>query len=144
MLQEVGLCGKISKISFGLVVNSRHQIGKWTRFFQIFAYSDEIGVGNSRSTRKLLLSTVEYAAEQPSTLWKAVVNSAVRDLASENVGARRSARGDLLTIRKMGVDAAVSLDKIDRLDSGGDTERHTLRIVYQNEEANRLSELHDA
>lgn len=75
-----------------------------------------------RATRKMVLDTVRVVADLPPDVWRALAASCIKDLNSDSVGARRSARDHLIRLRTMGVDAAVALDRIERLDAGESTE----------------------
>lgn len=48
----------------------------------------------------------------------------------------------IATITAKAADKAVDLDKIERLDTGGDTERATLRVMYTDEASVKASRLH--
>lgn len=75
-----------------------------------------------RTTRRVVLDTVKDVADLPPYVWRALAASCIKDLNSDSVGARRSARDHLIRLRSMGVDAAIAIDKMERLDAGESTE----------------------
>lgn len=100
--------------------NNGHHNGDARRHDEIIAdmQADE----RRRATRKMVLDTVKVVDDLPNDVWRALAASCIKDLNSDSVGARRSARDHLIRLRTMGVDAAVALDRIERLDAGESTE----------------------
>jgi len=93
------------------------------------AIEDMTASGWGGMARRLIFDTMKAVEDVPDEVWRALVASCVRDLTSDRVGARRSSRDHLLRLRAMGVDAAVALDKIERLDSGDATENNDVRVL---------------
>lgn len=75
-----------------------------------------------RLVRRVIMDMVKSVDDTPPEVWRALVESCVSDMRSDQVGARRSGRSHLLQIRQMALDASVALDKMTRLDEQQATE----------------------
>ena len=92
---------------------------------------------HARETYMMLARAVKDGADMPEGTMKAAVGTAIKDMAEAAPSTRARAREFLLSVRKHSVDAAIALDKIERLDSGQNTEQVGVNIQ------SKLKRLHD-
>ena len=70
----------------------------------------------------------------------------LRDIMEGDAGVREKLRAieTFVAMHKANIDALVQLDKVERLESGQDTERTAIRVVYEDEASARMGRLHNA
>lgn len=95
-----------------------------------------------RGTYAILERAVSTGMDMPADTLKAAVGTAIRDMNHNDRRIVARAREFLLAVQKHSVEAAIALDKIERLDGGQDTDRATLSIRYVDETAHRFGSLH--
>lgn len=92
-----------------------------------------------RGTYRMLERALRAGLDMPETVMTAAVNTAIKDMAEKDGRIRARAREFLLAVQTKSVEAAIALDKIDRLDGDKPTDR--LHISAEDEElAKRIAE----
>lgn len=92
---------------------------------------------HKRETYMMLSRAVQTGLAMPADTLKAAVSTAIKDMSEAAPSTRARAREFLLSVQKHSVDAAIALDKIERLDEGKPTERHDVS-VQQREAVRRV------
>ena len=80
------------------------------------------GSRHKRETYMMIERAMKDGAEMPPDTMKAAIGSAIRDMAATQGSTRSRARRFLLAVQKQSVEAAIALDKIERLDGGQPTD----------------------
>ena len=99
----------------------------------------------SRETMRMLQRAVREGWEVPAEIFKDAPIE-LRNIMQSSTSNREKIRAIevFVTMHKANIDGLVQLDKIERLDSGEDTERSTIRIQYSDERSTNMGGLHDA
>jgi len=98
-----------------------------------------------RGTYAILERAVRTGMDMPADTLKAAVGTAIRDMNHNDRRIVARAREFLLAVQRHSVEAAIALDKIERLDDPhGVTDRSALTITFRDEHANRMTDLLDA
>lgn len=84
-----------------------------------------------RQTYSMLQRAIDSAMNLPEGTMKAAASTAIKDLSCDDGRIRARAREFLLKLQDSGVGAAIGLDKIERLDSGGATENIAVQYVIK-------------